>query len=76
MRKLQSSEKREYRMRKDNKIENRRIRWRQTETRGCSSETSGAQHKTLSNNTYNSQLRREGGGRGVTESEFRQEKVH
>ena len=23
----------------------RRIRWRQTETRGCSSETSGAQHK-------------------------------
>ena len=50
-------------MRKDNKIENRRIRWRQTETRECSSETSGAQHKTLSNNTYNSQLRREGGGR-------------
>ena len=36
----------------------------ETETRGCSSETSGAQHKTLSNNTYNSQLRREGGERG------------
>ena len=45
MRKLQCSEKREYRMRKDNEIENRRVRWRQTETRGCSSETSGAQHK-------------------------------
>ena len=50
-------------MRKDNEIENRRVRWK-TEMRGCSSETSGAQHKTLSNNTYNSQLRREGGGRG------------
>ena len=33
VRKLQSGEKREYRMRKDNKIENRRIRRRQTETR-------------------------------------------
>ena len=47
MRKLQSGEKREYRMRKDSKIENRRIRWRQTETRRCSNETSGAEHKTL-----------------------------
>ena len=47
MRKLQSGEKREYRMRKDNKIENRRIRWRQTETRRCSNETNGAKHKTL-----------------------------
>ena len=73
MRKLQSGEIREYRMRKDSKIENRRIRWRQTETRRCSNETSGAEHKT--NNTYNSQLRRKGGGR-VTESEFRQEEVH
>ena len=47
MRKLQSREKREYRMRKDNKIENRRRRWRQTETRRCGDETSGAKHKTL-----------------------------
>ena len=47
MRKLQSGEKREYRMSKDNKIENRRIRWRQTEMRRCSNETNGAKHKTL-----------------------------
>ena len=33
VRKIQSGEKREHRMRKDNKIENRRLRWRQTEMR-------------------------------------------
>ena len=40
--------KREYRMRKDNKIKNRRIRWRQTDRDEKSGiETSGAKHKTL-----------------------------